>query len=220
VSGVGFPLWLSLRVALLATAVVLPVGVVIAHGLARHRGTVASVAGTLVLLPLVLPPTVTGYYLVMLFGRHGPLGAPLLRLTGASIIFTFWACVVAAAVMALPLVVRTVQGAFEALDPAYEEIAYTLGSSPVHAFLRVRVPLAGRAIVAGGVLAFARALGEFGATMMLAGNVPGRTNTMPIEVYSAFLAGNDRRALLLVIVLTLTSALIIITSERLARRPP
>lgn len=218
-SGIAFPLWLSVRVALLATAVVLPLGVLIAHGLARHRGTAGSVAGTIVLLPLVLPPTVTGYYLVMLFGRDGLLGAPILRLTGASLIFTFWACVVAAAVMALPLVVRSVQGAFEALDPAYEEIAYTLGSSRVHAFLRVRVPLAGRAILAGGVLAFARALGEFGATMMLAGNVPGRTNTMPIEVYSAYLAGNDRRAHLLVVVLTFTSALVIVTSERLARRP-
>ena len=215
---IAFPLSLSLRTAFLATLLVVPLGVVIADVQARHRYPGHGLVGTLILLPLVLPPTVTGYYLVMVLGHDGLLGGPIHRLTGASIMFTFWACVVASATVALPLVVRAVQGAIEALDPAYEEIAYTLGSSRLDAFLRIRVPLAWRAIVAGGILAFARALGEFGATMMLAGNVPGRTNTMPLEVYSAYIAGNDRRAHALVLVLTLTSAVVVVVSERLHRR--
>ena len=217
-SGVAFSLGLSLRTAFLATAVVLPLGVMIADWQARHRYPGHGLLGTLILLPLVLPPTVTGYYLVMLLGHDGVIGGPIHRLTGTSIMFTFWACVVASATVALPLVVRSVQGAIESLDPTYEEIAYTLGSSRFEAFIRIRIPLARRAIIAGGILAFARALGEFGATMMLAGNVPGRTNTMPLEVYSAYIAGDDRRANLLVVVLTLTSAAVVITSERLARR--
>jgi molybdate transport system permease protein len=219
VTGVGFPLGLSLRAALLATAVVLPLGVVIADVQARHRYPGHGLVGTLLLLPLVLPPTVTGYYLVVVLGHDGLIGGPIHRLTGASIMFTFWACVVASATVALPLVVRSVQGAIEALDPTYEEIAYTLGSSRLEAFVRIRIPLAWQAIVAGGILAFARALGEFGATMMLAGNVPGRTNTMPLEVYSAYIAGDDRRAYMLVLILTLTSAAVVIASERLGRRP-
>jgi molybdate transport system permease protein len=219
VSGIAFSLWLSLRVALLATLVVLPLGVLIAHVQARWRYPGHGLVTTLVLLPLVLPPTVTGYYLVILLGREGLLGGPLHTLTGASIMFTFWACAVTAATMALPLVVRTVQGAFEALDPTYEEIAATLGVGPVATFLRVRIPLAWRAIVAGGVLAFARAIGEFGATMMLAGNVRGRTNTMPLEVFTAYLAGDDRRAHALVLLLTVVSAVVIVVAERLARRP-
>jgi molybdate transport system permease protein len=134
--------------------------------------------------------------------------------------FTFWACTVTAATMAFPLVVRTVQAAFEALDPTYEEIATTLGSGRLDVLWRVRIPLAWRAVLAAGILAFARALGEFGATMMLAGNVPGRTNTMPLEVFSAYLAGDDRRAQALVLVLTAVSALVIVSAERLARRAP
>jgi molybdate transport system permease protein len=218
VSGVAFPLWLSLRVALFATAVVLPFGVVVAHLQAGRRYPGHGLVTTIVLLPLVLPPTVTGYYLVVLLGHDGILGGPVHRLTGASIMFTFWACAVAAGTMAFPLVVRTVQGAFEALDPTYEEIAATLGTSRLAAFVRVRIPLAWRTIVAAGVLAFARALGEFGATMMLAGNVPGRTNTMPLEVFTAYLAGDDVRANALVVVLTIVSAAVIVAAERLARK--
>ncbi len=217
-TGIALPLWLSLRVAALATAAVLPLGILLANLQARHRYPGHGLVTTLVLMPLVLPPTVTGYYLVLLLGHDGLIGGPIHRLTGASIMFTFWACAVAAGTMALPLVVRTVQGAFEALDPTFEEIATTLGSSRLELLLRVRIPLAWRAILAAGILAFARALGEFGATMMLAGNVPGRTNTMPLEVFSAYLAGNDRRALVLVAVLTATSAIVIVVAERLARR--
>lgn len=214
----AFPFFLSLRVALLATAIVLPLGIVIAHVQARTRYAGHALVETLIIMPLVLPPTVTGFYLVMLLGHDGWLGGPIHELTGASIMFTFWACVVAAGTMALAVVVRTVKAAFEALDPAYEEIAYTLGSRSLDAFLRVRLPLVRKAVLAAGILAFARALGEFGATMMLAGNVPGRTNTMPIEVFSAYLAGDDRRAHLFVGLLTLTSAAVVVVTERLAQR--
>jgi molybdate transport system permease protein len=218
VNDIAFPLWLSLRVAAFATALVLPLGILVADLQARRRYPGHGLVTALVLLPLVLPPTVTGYYLVMLLGHGGPLGGPIERLTGAGIMFTFWACAAAASVMAFPLVVRTVQGAFESLDPTYEEIATTLGTGRLGALVRVRIPLAWRAIVAAVILAFARALGEFGATMMLAGNVPGRTNTMPLEVYSAYLAGDDARAHALVIVLTAVSAVVVVLAERLARR--
>jgi molybdate transport system permease protein len=219
VSGVAFPLWLSLRVAVLATLVILPVGILLAHVQARYRYPGRGLVGTLLLLPLVLPPTVVGYYLVVLLGPDGPVGRPIHRLTGGSIMFTFWACVVAAAVVAFPLLVRAAQGAFETIDPSYEEIAYTLGSSRLDALMRVRLPLAWRGILAGAILAFSRALGEFGATMMLAGNVPGRTNTMPLEVFSAYAAGDARRAHALALILTIVSALVLISSERLGRRP-
>jgi molybdate transport system permease protein len=210
---------ISIVVALCATALAVVAGTLVGWWLARARFRGRELADAFFSLPLVLPPTVTGYYLVVLLGREGVIGGPIDKLTGASIMFTFWACAVTAATMALPLVVRTVQGAFEALDPTYEEIAATLGLGPVATFLRVRIPLAWRAIVAGGVLAFARAIGEFGATMMLAGNVPGRTNTMPLEVFSAYLAGDDPRAHALVVLLTLVSALVIVIAERLSRRP-
>ncbi|HLY37634.1 MAG TPA: molybdate ABC transporter permease subunit [Candidatus Binatia bacterium] len=218
-SGVVFPLWLSLRVATLATLAILPVGVFLAHVQARYRYPGRGVVGTLLVLPLVLPPTVVGYYLVALLGPDGPIGAPLQGLTGASIMFTFWACVVAAAVVAFPLLVRAAQGAFETIDPSYEEIAYTLGSSRLDALVRVRLPLAARGILAGAILAFSRALGEFGATMMLAGNIPGRTNTMPLEVFSAYVAGDGSRARMLVLVLTVVSAIVLVASDRLGRRP-
>jgi molybdate transport system permease protein len=213
-----FPLELSLGVALGATALVLPIGILVAHLQASRRYRGRELVSILVLLPLVLPPTVTGYYLVVLLGHDGVIGGPLFRFTGASLMFTPWACIVAAAVVSFPLLVRSAQAAFEAVDPTLEEIAHTLGSSRLDAFVRVRIPVAWRGIVAGTILAFARAIGEFGATMMLAGNIPGRTNTMPLEVYSAYVAGDDRRAHVLTAVLTLVSAAVLISSERLARK--
>jgi molybdate transport system permease protein len=216
--GVTFPLWLSLWVGTTATFLVLPLGVVLAHVQASRRYRGRDLVTIVVLLPLVLPPTVIGYYLVMLFGHDGVVGRPIFRLTGASVMFTPWACVVAAAVVAFPLLVRSAQAAFEAIDPTFEEIAHTLGSSPFDAFVRVRIPLAWRGILAGAILAFARAIGEFGATMMLAGNIPGRTNTMPLEVYSAYVAGDDARAHTLTVLLTLVSALVLVSTERLGRR--
>ena len=176
---------LSLRVAVLATVVNALVGVPLAYLLARRRFTGRALLDLLVTLPLVLPPTVTGYYLIVLLGRRGWLGAPLYAATGWTIAFTWYAAVVAATVMALPLLVRTARAAIESVDRDLEKAAYTLGRSEWRTALEVTLPLARNGILAGLVLAFARALGEFGATLMLAGNIPGRTATVPLPICEA-----------------------------------
>jgi molybdate transport system permease protein len=168
-------------------------------------------------LPLVLPPTVTGYYLIVLLGRRGLLGQPLFELTGRSVPFTWAACVVAAAVMAFPLMLRAARVAFEELDRRHELAAASLGHGPFSVFVRVVLPLARRGLIAGVVLAFARALGEFGATLMLAGNIPGRTQTLPLAIYEAVITGEDRTALVLSLVLTAISVVVIVVAGRLSR---
>jgi len=185
-------LWLSLRVAVVATAANAVIGIPLAYLLARRRFAGRGLLDLLVTLPLVLPPTVTGYYLIVLLGRRGWLGAPLYALTGWSVAFTWWAAVVAATVMAMPLIVRTARAAIESVNPAYEKAAFTLGRSEWRTALEVTLPLARKGLLAGLVLAFARALGEFGATLMLAGNIPGRTQTVPLAIYTA--AQTARRA--------------------------
>jgi molybdate transport system permease protein len=211
-------LLLSLRVAILATLLNALVGVPLAWALARQRFPGRAVLDLLVTIPLILPPTVTGYYLIVLFGRRGWLGAPLYRLTGWSIAFTWYAAVVAATIMALPLLVRTAKAAFESVDRDLERAAYTLGRSELRTALEVTLPLARNGILAGLVLAFARALGEFGATLMLAGNIPGKTTTVPLAIYTAVQTGEDASALLLVGVLTALSCLVIVAANRLGAR--
>jgi molybdate transport system permease protein len=171
-----------------------------------------------VTLPLVLPPTVTGYYLIVLLGRRGWLGAPLHAATGWTITFTWWAAVVAATVMALPLLVRTARAAIESVDRDLERAAWTLGRPEWRTALEVTLPLARNGILAGLVLAFARALGEFGATLMLAGNIPGRTATVPLTIYTAVQTGEDATAWALVGVLTALSCLVLIAANRLGAR--
>src|SRR3989440_9489371 len=166
---------LSIRVAVLATALDALIGIPLAYLLARRRFRGKTLVDLLVTLPLVLPPTVTGFYLIVLLGRRGWLGAPLYAATGWTIAFTWYAAVVAATVMALPLLVRTARAAIESVDRDLEKAAYTLGRSEWRTALEVTLPLARNGIVAGLVLAFARALGEFGATLMLAGEMPART---------------------------------------------
>jgi molybdate transport system permease protein len=209
---------LSIRVAVLATALNALVGVPIAYLLARRRFPGRALVDLLTTLPLVLPPTVTGYYLIVLLGRRGWLGGPLYQATGWSIAFTWYAAVVAATVMALPLLVRTARAAFESVDRDLERAAYTLGRSELRTALEVTLPLARNGILAGLVLAFARALGEFGATIMLAGNIPGRTATVPLAIYTAVQTGEDTTALLLVAILTVLSCLVIVASNRLGAR--
>ncbi|PYM65555.1 MAG: molybdate ABC transporter permease subunit [Candidatus Rokuibacteriota bacterium] len=211
-------LWLSLRVSLLATAVNAVVGIPLAYLLARRRFWGRQALDVLVTLPLVLPPTVTGYYLIVLLGRRGWLGAPLYALTGWTIAFTWYAAVVAATVMALPLVVRTTRAAIEAVNPDFERAAFVLGRPEWRTAVEVTLPLARRGIVAGLVLAFARALGEFGATLMLAGNIPGRTATMPLAIYTAVSTGEAGEAQALVLLLTVLSAAVVITASRLGGR--
>jgi molybdate transport system permease protein len=209
---------LSLRVAVLATVVNAVIGIPLAYALARRRFRGKAVVDLLVTLPLVLPPTVTGYYLIVLLGRRGWLGAPLYQATGWTIAFTWYAAVVAATVMALPLLVRTARAAIESVDRDLEKAAYTLGRSEWRTALEVTLPLARRGIVAGMVLAFARALGEFGATLMLAGNIPGRTTTVPLAIYTAVSTGETGEAQFLVLLLTALSCVVVVVAGRLGSR--
>ena len=208
-------LWLSVRVASVATLLNALVGIPLAFLLARKPFRLRGLVDLVISLPLVLPPTVTGYYLIILLGRRGWLGAPLYALTGWSVTFTWYAAVVAAAVMALPLLVRTARAAIESVDRDLERAAFTLGHSEWRTAIEVTLPLARNGILAGLVLAFARALGEFGATLMLAGNIPGRTTTVPLAIYTAVQTGESAEALALVAALTAISCAVIFLAGRL-----
>lgn len=207
---------LSLSVAVAATALVFVAGTAAGWLLARFRFRGREALDALLTLPLVLPPTVAGYYLLAVLGRSGLVGGPLHRLTGFSLTFTWFACVAAASVMALPLMVRSARVGFEALDPRHEIAAASLGRGPLGTFLAVSLPLARRALAAGVMLSFARALGEFGATLMVAGNIPGRTQTLPLAIYEAVLAGEDQRAGFLALALTGVSVAVLMTVGRLS----
>ena len=209
---------LSLQVAVAATALNALVGIPVAYVLARRRFWGRSLLDLLVTLPLVLPPTVVGYYLIVLLGRRGVLGAPLYDLTGWTVAFTWYAAVIASTVMALPLLVRTARAAIDSVDRDLERAAYTLGRSELRTAIEVTLPLARNGILAGLVLAFARALGEFGATLMLAGNIPGRTATVPLSIYTAVQTGESAEALGLVAALTVLSCLVLVVANRLGAR--
>jgi len=211
-------LLLSARVAVMATLLCALFGIPLAYLMARRRFRGRGLVDLLVTLPLVLPPTVTGYYLIVVLGRNGWLGGPLYRATGWGVPFTWWAAVIAATVMSFPLLVRTVRAAVESVDRDLERAAHTLGRSEWRTALEVTLPLARNGIIAGLVLAFARALGEFGATLMLAGNIPGRTQTMPLAIYTAVEVGEHREALVLVGVLTGLSCLVLFAAGRLGGR--
>jgi len=211
-----FPLWLSLRVALVATALTVIIGLPLAWLLARARFAGREVLSAAVTLPLVLPPTVLGYYLLLALGKQGPIGGFLESRLGITVVFTWHAAVLASAVVSMPLLVRAAQAAFEAIDPSIENAARTLGRSEMGVFATVTIPLAWRGIVAGTVLAFARALGEFGATLMVAGNIPGRTQTMPVAIYDAVQAGNMEMANLLVLAITVATILSLVALGKMA----
>ncbi|MBP2670530.1 MAG: molybdate transporter, inner rane subunit [candidate division NC10 bacterium] len=209
---------LSLRVACVATLLNAAVGIPLAYLLARRIFRARWLVDLFVTLPLVLPPTVTGYYLIVLLGRRGWLGGPLYQLTGWSVAFTWYAAVIAAAVMALPLLVRTARAAIESVDRDLERAAFTLGHSEWRTAIEVTLPLARNGILAGLVLAFARALGEFGATLMLAGNIPGKTTTVPLAIYTAVQTGETSEALVLVAALTAVSCAVILLAGRLGTK--
>ncbi|HEY7530119.1 MAG TPA: molybdate ABC transporter permease subunit [Gemmatimonadota bacterium] len=217
-TGLLEPLRLSVLVAFASTTIVAVVGTGLAWVLARRRFPGRGLLDLLVTLPLVLPPTVTGYYLILAFGRRGVLGGPLHDATGLNVTFTWTACVIAAATMALPLMVKTAQGAIASVDRNLEDAARTLGKGEWQVALRVTLPLARNGLLAGLVLAFARALGEFGATLMLAGNIPGRTTTMPLAIYTAVSTGDDATARALVLILTAVSGVVLLIAGRLAAR--
>jgi len=211
-------LGLSLKVALWATAIDLVLGVAFGYLLARGRFPGRDMLDALLTLPMVMPPTVLGYYLLVLIGRNGPLGAWLHSTFGINLIFTWQGAVIAAAVVAFPLVLKGARSAFEAVDLQLEQAARVLGVSPIGVFLRVSLPLAWRGVLAGALLAFARSMGEFGATLMVAGSIPGKTQTLSIAVYEAVQAGQDDTANVLVLVTSITCVLVLVAATRLAPR--
>lgn len=214
----AFPIVLSLRVATIALLISTPIGLLLAWLQAKRRYRGRALVDALILLPLVLPPSVVGYFLVVLMGRRGLLGEALEATLGLRLIFTPTAAVIASSVVALPLLVKTAQPAMEAVSKDMEDVARSLGLSEAAVFWRVTLPAAWRGVLAGVVLAFARAAGEFGATLMFAGNIPGRTNTMPLEIFAAYQGGDDGRALLYVAVLTAFSCVVVLLASRLSPR--
>ncbi|MDD5616769.1 MAG: molybdate ABC transporter permease subunit [Candidatus Methanoperedens sp.] len=211
------PLVLSLWVSVLATTIIAIFGTLIAYVLARKRFLGRTMLDAFTTLPMILPPTVTGYYLIILLGRNGIIGNYIYKLTGLSVMFTWQAAVIAATVVAIPIMIKSAKAAIESVDLEYEKAAFTLGKTEIETFFLVTLPLAKKGLIAGLVLSFARALGEFGATIMIAGNIPGKTSTMPLAIYSAFQSGEDQLAATLVIVLTVVSIAVIYITTRISR---
>jgi molybdate transport system permease protein len=206
---------LTLKVAGWATAINLVLGVGVGYALSRWRFPGRDVLDALLTLPMVMPPTVLGYYLLVVIGSQGVVGAWLLQNFGIRLIFTWQAAVIAATIVAFPLVFKAARAAFENVDPQWEDAARTLGLSEWSIFLRVSLPLAWRGILAGLLLAFARALGEFGATLMVAGSIAGQTQTLSIAVYEAVQAGQDDTANFLVMVTSLVCMAVLLSAGRL-----
>ncbi|RZL58332.1 MAG: molybdate ABC transporter permease subunit [Variovorax sp.] len=209
------PLWLTLKVALLATLLSGAAGIGLGWWMSRRRFAGQHVVDAFLMLPMVLPPTVLGYYLIVLIGRNGVLGQHLDRWFGINLMFTWQGAVIAASVVSLPLIYKAARAAFEEVDGRFALAARTLGAGEFEVFWRISLPLALRGIAAGLMMAFARAMGEFGATLMIAGNLPGKTQTLSIAVYEAVQAGNDAQALWLTLVISLVCMTVLVVSGRL-----
>lgn len=213
------PAWialrLSLKVACWATLLALVAGTGFGYLLARKRFFGRELLDAMLTLPMVMPPTVLGYYLLVLIGREGVVGAWLQHHFGINLIFTWQAAVIAAAVVAFPLVLKGARAAFETVDMQLEQAAMVLGVSPFGVFLRVTLPLAWRGVLGGTLLAFARSMGEFGATLMVAGSIPGKTQTLSIAVYEAVQAGQDDTANLLVIITSVVCVTVLVAANKL-----
>ena len=216
-----FPLWLSLRVALLATAIAAAVGIPVAYLLANRAFRGRDILDAAVTLPLVLPPTVVGYYLLVVLGRESWLGHVYEWIFGGPLVFTWQAAVVAAVLHSAPLLVKSTRAALESVDHAYERAARTLGAPEWRVFLRVTLPLARRPVMAAAALAFARSLGDFGVTIMVAGNIPGRTQTVAVAIYDAVEGGNGDAARWMVLVVSgVAMALLTLANWLTPRRIP
>ena len=213
-----FPLWLSLRVAGFATVISLTVSLYVAYLLASREWRGKEVLDAVTTLPLVLPPTVLGYYLLVLLGRGSALGHLYEWVFGAPLVFTWQAATVAALFHSTPLLIKFTRAAFESLDPSFGRAARSLGASEWKVFWRVTVPLARRSILAAVALAFARSLGDFGITIMIAGNIPGRTQTIAVAIYDAVESGNGALARALVLVISAVAIAILYLTSRLERR--
>lgn len=209
------PLWLTLKVALLATLIAGACGIAVGRWMAQRRFAGHSVLDAMLVLPMVLPPTVLGYYLIVLIGRHGVIGQWLEQWFGIQLLFTWQGAVIAAAVVAFPLIYKAARAAFEDTDARFAQAARTLGASELEVFWRIALPLATRGIAAGLALTFARAMGEFGATLMIAGNLPGKTQTLSVAVYTAVQAGDDPLALSLTLVISVLCIVLLVIASRL-----
>lgn len=215
------PVLLSLRVASIATLFTFAVGLFLARAMTRRKRALAGLWEALILMPMVLPPTILGYLLLLFFGKHGPAGIILDRL-GSPVIFTWVAAVIASVVVSLPLMYQSCKAALRGVDAQYENAGRTLGLGERRIFRRITLPLAAPGIISGTVLSFARALGEFGATLMVAGNIPGRTQTIPLALYSAVEGGREAEArLLLGVTVALAFVLVLIVGycERVTFAP-
>ncbi len=211
--------WFTAWVSAVSTLLILPFGVGIAWLLARHRWPGKSFVETFISLPLVLPPVATGLVLLQVFGRRGPIGRFLHDTLDLEVVFTWKAVLLALGVMSFPLMVRSARVAFEGVNPRLEQIARTLGAGEIRVFFTITAPLAARGILAGMVLSFARALGEFGATIMIAGNIPGQTSTLSLAIYQYVQLGQDGQAFRLLGVSTVLAFMAVWVSEWLMRKP-
>jgi len=214
-----FPVCLSVQVATAALLIFAPLGVLLAWLQATRRYRGRALVDALIMLPMVLPPSVVGFFLVVVLGRRGALGQLLEENFGLRIIFSPAGAVLAASIVALPLLVKTAQPSLEAVPRELLDVGRSLGLGPVSLLFRVTLRWAWRGVLMGLVLAYVRAMGEFGATLMFAGNIPGQTNTMPLEIFAAYQAGEDDRALLYVVVLTLISTATVLVAAYFAPRP-
>jgi molybdate transport system permease protein len=214
-----FPLWLSLRVAAISTALALAVGLWLAWTLANRNFRGKEVLDAAVTLPLVLPPTVLGYYLLVLLGRASPFGHLYEFLFGGPLVFTWQAAVVASLFHSTPLLVKSARAAFESVDRSYERAARNLGATELRLFWRVTLPLVRRSVLAAAALAFARSLGDFGVTLMIAGNIPGRTQTVSVAIFDAVEGGNGAAARVLVLIVSALALAILTLANRLTSNP-
>jgi len=214
-----FPLWLSLRVAVISTALAAGIGLWLAWTLANRSFRGKEVLDAGITLPLVLPPTVLGYYLLVLLGRSSPLGHLYEMIFGSPLVFTWQAAVVAALFHSTPLLVKSARAAFESTDRSYERAARSLGASEFRLFWRVSLPLARRSILAATALAFARSLGDFGVTLMIAGNIPGRTQTLSIAIFDAVESNNGSVARVLVVIISAIALAVLLVANRLTSNP-
>jgi molybdate transport system permease protein len=213
------PLWISLRVSVVATLITFSLGIAAGYGMYFYRGRWRSLINSLLIIPLVLPPTVIGFVLLMLFGKNGAIGRILAQI-GWNIVFTWYAAVLAASVIAFPLMYRSSLGAFEQIDHLLLDAARVEGASEIQVFGYVALPLALPGILSGTVLAFTRTLGEFGATLMVAGNIPEQTQTIPMAIYFAVEAGDFKEAKFWVIVILAVSFMAIFILDRLNPKSP
>lgn len=213
-----FPLWLSLEVATAATLISVALGLAVAWLLANRNFRGKNLIDAVATLPLALPPTVLGYYLLVVIGRSSWIGRAWEAITGSPLVFTWRAAVIASTLHAIPLLIKSSRAALESVDLACERAARSLGASEWRLFWRVSLPLASRPIAAATVLAFARSLGDFGATLMIAGDIPGRTQTAAIAIFDAVESGNTLTARVLVIVISILTAAVVLLANRLEQR--